>query len=57
MRQRFTEAMKEALKAGEKRRLSTVRMIQAALKDKDIEARGAGGGRRARRRSWRSCRR
>ena len=44
MRQRFTEAMKEALKAGEKRRLSTVRMIQAALKDKDIEARGAGRG-------------
>src|SRR3954468_14463770 len=44
MRQRFTEAMKEALKAGEKRRLSTVRMIQAALKDKDIEARGAGKG-------------
>jgi uncharacterized protein YqeY len=44
MRQRFTEAMKEALKVGEKRRLSTVRMIQAALKDKDIEARGAGRG-------------
>ena len=44
MRQRFTEAMKEALKAREKRRLSTVRMIQAALKDKDIEARGAGRG-------------
>ena len=44
MRQRFTEAMKEALKAGDKRRLSTVRMIQAALKDKDIEARGAGRG-------------
>ena len=44
MRQRFTEAMKEALKAGDKPRLSTVRMIQAALKDKDIEARGAGRG-------------
>ena len=44
MRQRFTEAMKEAMKGGEKRRLSTVRMIQAALKDKDIEARGAGRG-------------
>ena len=55
MRQRFTEAMKEAMKAGEKRRLSTVRMIQAALKDKDIEARG--GARRPRRRSSRSCRR
>ena len=44
MRQRFTEAMKEALKGGDKTRLSTVRMIQAALKDKDIEARGAGKG-------------
>ena len=44
MRQRFTEAMKEAMKGGDKRRLSTVRMIQAALKDKDIEARGAGKG-------------
>jgi uncharacterized protein len=44
MRERFTEAMKQAMKAGEKTRLSTVRMIQAALKDKDIEARGAGKG-------------
>ena len=44
MRQRFTEAMKEAMKAGDRPRLSTVRMIQAALKDKDIEARGAGRG-------------
>ena len=44
MRQRFTEAMKEAMKAGDKPRLSTVRMIQAGLKDKDIEARGAGRG-------------
>jgi uncharacterized protein len=44
MRERFTAAMKEAMKAGEKRRLSTVRLIQAALKDKDIEARGAGKG-------------
>lgn len=44
MRQRLTDAMKEALKGGDKRRLSTVRMMQAALKDKDIEARGAGKG-------------
>ena len=44
MRQRFTEAMKEALKGGDKRKLATVRLIQAALKDKDIEARGAGKG-------------
>jgi uncharacterized protein YqeY len=44
LRQRFIDAQKEALKAGDKRRLGTVRLIQAALKDKDIEARGAGRG-------------
>ena len=44
LRQRFTDAQKEAMKAGDKRRLGTVRLIQAALKDKDIEARGAGRG-------------
>ena len=32
------------MKAGDKVRLSTIRLIQAALKDKDIEARGAGKG-------------
>lgn len=42
MRERFTVMMKEAMKAGDKRRLATVRMIQAALKDRDIEARGQG---------------
>jgi uncharacterized protein YqeY len=30
------------MKAGEKRRVDTIRMIMAALKDKDIEARGQG---------------
>ncbi len=44
MRERFTQDMKEAMKAGDKRRLATVRLVQAALKDKDIEARGAGKG-------------
>ncbi len=44
MRERFTQDMKDAMKAGDKRRLSTVRLVQAALKDKDIEARGAGRG-------------
>jgi uncharacterized protein YqeY len=44
MRERFTQEMKDAMKSGDKRRLSTVRLIQAALKDKDIEARGAGKG-------------
>lgn len=42
MREQFTSMMKEAMKAGDKRRLGAVRMIMAALKDKDIEARGAG---------------
>src|SRR4051794_7455840 len=44
LRDRFTQEMKDALKSGDKRKLATVRMIQAALKDKDIEARGAGRG-------------
>ncbi len=44
MRERFTQDLKDAMKAGDKRKLSTVRLVQAALKDKDIEARGAGKG-------------
>ena len=44
MRERFTQDMKDAMKAGDKRKLATVRLVQAALKDKDIEARGAGKG-------------
>jgi len=42
LRERLTSEMKAAMKAGEKQKLSTVRMIQAALKDRDIEARGLG---------------
>lgn len=42
LRERFTADMKEAMKAGEKGRLGAIRLIQATLKDKDIEARGAG---------------
>jgi uncharacterized protein len=44
MRQRLSEALKEAMRAGDKRRISTVRLMSAALKDRDIEARGAGKG-------------
>jgi uncharacterized protein len=44
MRERFTQDMKEAMRSGDKRRLATIRLVQAALKDKDIEARGAGKG-------------
>lgn len=40
LRDRFTAELKTAMKAGDKTRLSTIRLIQAALKDKDIEARG-----------------
>ena len=42
MREQFTAMMKTAMKAGDKRRLDTVRMIMAALKDRDIEARTSG---------------
>lgn len=44
LRERFTADMKAAMKAGDKGRLGAIRLIQAALKDKDIEARGAGKG-------------
>lgn len=39
MREQFTSDLKAAMKAGDKRRVDTIRMITAALKDKDIEAR------------------
>ncbi|WP_448190007.1 GatB/YqeY domain-containing protein [Azospirillum sp. sgz301742] len=42
LRNRFNEAMKDAMRAKEQGTLSTVRMILAKLKDKDIEARGKG---------------
>lgn len=40
MRDRITEAMKAAMKAKEADRLSTLRLINAAIKDRDIAARG-----------------
>jgi uncharacterized protein YqeY len=42
LRENFTAELKTAMKAGDKRRVETLRMVTAALKDKDIEARGAG---------------
>jgi uncharacterized protein len=42
MREKFSSELKAAMKAGDKRRIGTIRMIMAALKDKDIEARGQG---------------
>lgn len=44
MRDTLMTSLKEAMKAGDKTRLATIRLIQAALKDKDIEARGLGKG-------------
>ena len=37
-----TQNSKLAMKAGDKRRVETIRMINAALKDRDIDARGQG---------------
>lgn len=42
MRETISDGYKTALKAGEKRRTATLRSINAAIKDKDIEARGLG---------------
>ena len=39
LRERITEEMKSALKAGDKARLSTLRLVSAAVKDRDIAAR------------------
>ncbi|MBL6761929.1 MAG: GatB/YqeY domain-containing protein [PS1 clade bacterium] len=44
MRERFTEALKEAVKSQDKIRISTLRLITAAIKDRDIAARGADRG-------------
>lgn len=42
IRETLSTAMKEAMKAKDTRRLSTVRLIQAAIKTRDIDNRGAG---------------
>lgn len=42
LRDTFTEELKTAMKAGDKGRLATIRLIQAALKDREIEARTSG---------------
>ena len=40
LRQRFTDTLKEAMKAKQELTVSTVRLIIAKLKEQDIEARG-----------------
>lgn len=42
LRSRLNEALKEAMRAREERATSTLRLIIAALKDRDIAARGRG---------------
>jgi len=42
MRDEISDGYKAAMKAGDKRRTATLRAINAAIKDKDIEARGLG---------------
>ena len=42
LRQAFTDRLKQALKAGDARALSTTRLILAGLKDRDVAARGQG---------------
>jgi uncharacterized protein len=42
LREAFSERLKQAMRARESRTVSTVRLIMAALKDRDIAARGTG---------------
>ena len=42
MRVQFNEMLKTAMKAGDKPRVAALRLMTAALKDREIEARGAG---------------
>ncbi len=42
MREKIAADLKRAMKAGERAKVDALRLINAALKDKDIEARGAG---------------
>ena len=43
MRARVNTALKEAMKAKEPERLSTLRLVNAAIKDRDIALRGTEG--------------
>jgi uncharacterized protein len=44
LRDDINNALKEAMKGGDKRRVSTLRLVNSALKNADIEARGHGKG-------------
>jgi uncharacterized protein YqeY len=43
LRQDINEALKTAMKAKDRRAMATLRLILAALKDRDIATRGSGG--------------
>lgn len=42
MREAISAAMKDAMKAGDRQRLGALRLVSAAIKDRDIEARATG---------------
>ena len=42
LREQITSDMKEAMKSGDKRRTATLRLMNAAIKDKDINSRTEG---------------
>jgi uncharacterized protein YqeY len=42
LRPQIMQAMKDAMKSGDKARLSTIRLMQSAIKDKDIASRTDG---------------
>ena len=42
MRERIDAALKAAIKAQDRRRMSTLRLINCAIKDRDVAARGSG---------------
>ena len=42
LRDKLNADQKDAMKAGDKRKLATIRLMNAAIKDKDINARTEG---------------
>ncbi len=44
MRDTLNNELKAAMRAGDKRRVETIRLVNAAIKDRDIDARSTGTG-------------
>ena len=55
LRDDINNALKDAMKAGDERRVSTLRLVNSSLKNADIEARGQGKPPLDRRGSARRC--